>query len=84
MGMDVRDGFEMARPPRFEHGTLALEMRCSIQLSYGRLSPSYHRDQGFSKSPGDRFTFNAFRNTSSPAPVTLNSLKIAGKIFSSG
>ena len=31
----------MARPPRFEHGTLALEMRCSIQLSYGRI-PEKH------------------------------------------
>ena len=26
----------MARPPRFERGTLCLEGRCSIQLSYGR------------------------------------------------
>jgi hypothetical protein len=28
--------FEMARPPRLERGTLCLEGRCSIQLSYGR------------------------------------------------
>jgi hypothetical protein len=27
---------EMARPPRLERGTLCLEGRCSIQLSYGR------------------------------------------------
>jgi hypothetical protein len=27
----------MARPPRFELGTLCLEGRCSIQLSYGRV-----------------------------------------------
>ena len=26
----------MARPPRLERGTLCLEGRCSIQLSYGR------------------------------------------------
>jgi hypothetical protein len=26
----------LARPPRFERGTLCLEGRCSIQLSYGR------------------------------------------------
>ena len=29
-------GPEMARPPRLERGTLCLEGRCSIQLSYGR------------------------------------------------
>ena len=28
---------QLARPPRFERGTLCLEGRCSIQLSYGRL-----------------------------------------------
>src|SRR6266550_5395266 len=27
----------LARPPRLERGTLCLEGRCSIQLSYGRL-----------------------------------------------
>ena len=27
---------KMVRPPRFERGTLCLEGRCSIQLSYGR------------------------------------------------
>ena len=27
---------EVARPPRLERGTLCLEGRCSIQLSYGR------------------------------------------------
>src|SRR6185312_10427588 len=27
---------DMARPPRFERGTICLEGRCSIQLSYGR------------------------------------------------
>ena len=27
---------KLARPPRFERGTLCLEGRCSIQLSYGR------------------------------------------------
>ena len=27
----------MARPPRLERGTLCLEGRCSIQLSYGRI-----------------------------------------------
>jgi hypothetical protein len=26
----------LARPPRLERGTLCLEGRCSIQLSYGR------------------------------------------------
>ena len=33
-----RDAFspKMARPPRLERGTLCLEGRCSIQLSYGR------------------------------------------------
>src|SRR5882762_5894100 len=30
------DGRKMARPPRLERGTLCLEGRCSIQLSYGR------------------------------------------------
>ena len=29
-------GPKMARPPRLERGTLCLEGRCSIQLSYGR------------------------------------------------
>src|SRR6266568_32788 len=28
----------LARPPRLERGTLCLEGRCSIQLSYGRLA----------------------------------------------
>ncbi len=28
----------MVRPPRLERGTPGLEGRCSIQLSYGRLS----------------------------------------------
>ena len=27
---------EVVRPPRFERGTSGLEIRCSIQLSYGR------------------------------------------------
>ena len=27
---------KLARPPRLERGTLCLEGRCSIQLSYGR------------------------------------------------
>jgi hypothetical protein len=30
----------MARPPRLERGTPGLEGRCSIQLSYGRVSPT--------------------------------------------
>jgi hypothetical protein len=30
----------MARPPRIERGTLCLEGRCSIQLSYGREWPA--------------------------------------------
>src|SRR5213594_4267003 len=29
-------GKKMARPPRLERGTLCLEGRCSVQLSYGR------------------------------------------------
>src|SRR5437773_5690648 len=29
----------MARPPGLEPGTLCLEGRCSIQLSYGRIKP---------------------------------------------
>ena len=33
---------KVARPPRFERGTLCLEGRCSIQLSYGR-SPDSKR-----------------------------------------
>ena len=28
----------MARPPRLERGTPGLEGRCSIQLSYGRVT----------------------------------------------
>ena len=31
----------MARPERFELPTLWFEARCSIQLSYGRVSTSY-------------------------------------------
>src|SRR5688572_678245 len=31
----------MARPPRLERGTLCLEGRCSIQLSYGRTVLNY-------------------------------------------
>ena len=31
----------MARPPRLERGTLCLEGRCSIQLSYGRCPIKY-------------------------------------------
>ena len=34
---------KLARPPRLERGTLGLEGRCSIQLSYGREEESvYH------------------------------------------
>ena len=33
--------FEVARPPRLERGTLCLEGRCSIQLSYGRFPCVY-------------------------------------------
>src|ERR1700730_12481511 len=32
----------MARPPRLERGTLCLEGRCSIQLSYGRMTLIYN------------------------------------------
>ena len=32
---------ELARPERFELPTLWFEARCSIQLSYGRVRPSY-------------------------------------------
>jgi hypothetical protein len=31
----------VARPERFELPTLWFEARCSIQLSYGRVPPSY-------------------------------------------
>ena len=33
----------MARPERFELPTLWFEARCSIQLSYGRVRPSYQK-----------------------------------------
>ena len=33
----------MARPPRLERGTLCLEGRCSIQLSYGRTKAYFAR-----------------------------------------
>jgi hypothetical protein len=32
---------KLARPPRFERGTLCLEGRCSIQLSYGRFKHTH-------------------------------------------
>ncbi len=35
----------MARPERFELPTLWFEARCSIQLSYGRVPPSYQNLQ---------------------------------------
>src|SRR4051812_38120981 len=43
----------MARPPRLERGTLCLEGRCSIQLSYGRNSENGKRpDKAREKSSG--------------------------------
>jgi hypothetical protein len=33
----------VARPERFELPTLWFEARCSIQLSYGRVRPSYQK-----------------------------------------
>jgi hypothetical protein len=33
---------EVARPERFELPTLWFEARCSIQLSYGRVTAFYH------------------------------------------
>ena len=33
----------LARPPRFERGTLCLEGRCSIHLSYGRTGAYFIR-----------------------------------------
>src|SRR5579863_9562993 len=35
----------MARPERFELPTLWFEARCSIQLSYGRVRPSYQNSR---------------------------------------
>jgi hypothetical protein len=35
----------VARPERFELPTLWFEARCSIQLSYGRVPPSYQNSQ---------------------------------------
>ena len=35
------DPLKLARPERFELPTLWFEARCSIQLSYGRVPPSY-------------------------------------------
>ena len=37
-GMEEGWMAKMARPPRLERGTLCLEGRCSIRLSYGRCS----------------------------------------------
>ena len=34
--IEDEEGSNVARPPRLERGTLCLEGRCSIQLSYGR------------------------------------------------
>ena len=50
---------KVARPPRLERGTLCLEGRCSIQLSYGRTVTNYAvffggRKSGFANEDGGR------------------------------
>ena len=36
-GVSERERIALLRPPRIERGTYGLEVRCSIQLTYGRL-----------------------------------------------
>ena len=62
----------VARPPRFERGTLCLEGRCSIQLSYGRtacnrpslrpFSPDSQRATAARYLGGDQFLARRTRN----------------------
>jgi hypothetical protein len=42
----------MARPERFELPTLWFEARCSIQLSYGRVPPSYQNSRAERRGAG--------------------------------
>ena len=42
----------MARPERFELPTLWFEARCSIQLSYGRVPPSYQNSRSERRGAG--------------------------------
>jgi hypothetical protein len=45
-------GKEVARPERFELPTLWFEARCSIQLSYGRVPPSYQNSRAARRGAG--------------------------------
>ena len=56
---------EVARPPRFERGTLCLEGRCSIQLSYGRLRRS---------TPASSHSIHARASPFPPASIIRNRL----------
>ena len=48
-------GLRVARPERFELPTLWFEARCSIQLSYGRVPPSYQNSRATRWTVGGAF-----------------------------
>jgi hypothetical protein len=65
----AQKGLKMARPPRFERGTLCLEGRCSIQLSYGRDRPAKlsHGHAYLARSVAGRLPLRTTTTCHSPA-----------------
>ena len=70
--------YEVARPPRLERGTLCLEGRCSIQLSYGR-------NRVFQASKTGRYGVSIARNTlifrHVPSAIYYARLRLKGKLI---